>query len=368
MTRTPVEAILNDIQGALEEGAPALRGMCGDPWLLASALQKSIRRNEPDRACEAAASFWRLDRVALYKRLHVVALEDCGVGDPAIVMQVLTATAAGAWRRKLGDERVALHLTRLLCGAVKNRMADELFIQAERDVEYQDFRLHLARVDDDLLAEYIQDTTCPIIERAIALWLLSGTKRFPSDFMPARVGSPERMAEVLHRLALPPGMADACLGVVPKTPWPLSVFFPLIWQEVERHREESGASIIADSIPRAADVDGLPIYAADMFTRVGQASIRELQKAVRELQPFSIKQIALTLFYLDGGRVDRRLTNLALDEFRERGEIVDVEGAGLGLPEYLHLRECLSTRMPLFDDIRTRRLHRHLEGAEWAAA
>jgi hypothetical protein len=122
--------------------------------------------------------------------------------------------------------------------------------------------------------------------------------------------------------------------------------------------------VFYDPIPASPDVDGLPVYACDMFTRTGQASIRGLQKVIPVLKEFSVKQIGLALFYLDGGRTDRTLTSERLEDFRQQGEIVDAESAGLCLPSYLGIRECLADNMALFNDLRRKRLRENLEGKE----
>src|SRR5688572_29458860 len=94
--------------------------MPGDRWLVASAMQKAIRRGETETALRAAASLWYAERQNFWRRLHVTACEDIGVGDVDAVSKVLVATASPSFRRQLGDLRVGLHLVRLLCEAVKS--------------------------------------------------------------------------------------------------------------------------------------------------------------------------------------------------------------------------------------------------------
>ena len=345
------------------EGPPIpAEPMPGDRWLLASALQKAIRRAEEERAASAAFSFWQQDRQAFWRRLHIIALEDVGVGDVDALVQVLAITANPVQRRKVGDLQAGLFMVQLLCRAVKCRMADELFIQAERDRTYDEFRIHLARQSDDLLAEYVADTTCPIIERAQALWLLAGTKKYPSEVMPERKGRPEAAVTALRALDIPTPLTEACISVMNRTPWPLAIFTPLIYQYVQQ-LGKAGTTVKSESIPPAPDVEGIPHYAADMFTRTGGACYRKLQRAVPELKRYSTKQIGLAMFYLEGGKVDRLLTSPDLEAFRDQGELTDVFTTGLCLPEYLGLRDCLTANMDVLADIRQYRLQRYLEGA-----
>ncbi len=333
--------------------------MRGDQWLLASALQKSIRRGEEEMALRVGYALWQIDRPRFWRRLHITALEDCGVADTDALIKTLTVTAQPYWRKRMGDARIGLYLVRLLCRSVKTRMADALFIQAERSPAYAALRLELVKASDDDLMGMIADEAAPLIERALALWFLGGTQKYSSDPLPLRVGYPDRVIEVLSGLNVPPDLTHACIGVMNRTPWPLSIMAPLIWQYVESQRAQT--IIRKDKIVAASQVEGIPLYAMDMFTRSGQASYRQWQKAVSCLKRFSIRQIGLGLFYTEGHRLDRTLISPALDAFMRAGEWADVEAHGLCLPEYLGLRDCIAEYAPLLEEIRRETLCRYLD-------
>jgi hypothetical protein len=335
--------------------------MPGDSWLLRSALQKAIRRGEAERAMQAAASLWRVDRKTFWRRLHTTALEDVSVNEAALV-QTLTAVSATPWRKRVGDERVALYLSKALADAEKCRMGDQLFIQAERHSGYADFRERLAKADDKLLAHYAAHENSPLIERALSLWYLAGTRKFKTEAMPQRQGEPDKAVKVLRSLDAPAVLIESCIGVMGKTSWPLSIFAPLIWQEIRK--QPRPLYVFYDSVPAMPDVEGLPVYAADMFTRTGQASIRQLQRAVPVFKQFSVRQIGLGLFYLEGCRLNKVLTCEFMEQFRQDAEIIDVESAGLDLPSYLGLRECLTQHIETLNGIRAEQLRKHLSGGE----
>ncbi len=133
MTEYNADAIIYNLERAIKRGKLIQpEPLVGDKWLLSSAMQKAIRRGDVEMAERAASSLWHQDRMSFWRRLHVAALEDCGVASTDVVISVLTATASSAWRRKVGDLRVGLYLVRLLCQSVKTRIADELVLQAER--------------------------------------------------------------------------------------------------------------------------------------------------------------------------------------------------------------------------------------------
>ena len=260
----------------------------------------------------------------------------------------------------MGDLKVGLFLTRLLCLSVKNRIADELFIQAERDRGYGDFRHRLARADDKLLSDYAAHKSSPLIERSLALWYLAGTKKYPSDIMPGRAGSPEKAIKVLRGLDAPADLVKSCVAVMGRTSWPLSIFMPLIWQEIEK--QPRPLYVFYDPVIPVPAVEGVPVYAADMFTRTGQASMRELQKDTRDLKGYSVKQIGLALFYIEGCKVDKILTSEYLEQFRHDGAFTDAESAGLDTPSFLGLQECVLANLSRMNDIRHRKIRQILEG------
>ncbi len=362
MTEYNAEQILYTLEKAIKRGKLIQpEPVSGDKWLLSSAMQKAIRRGDIERAERAAASLWYQDRVSFWRRLHIVALEDVGVASNDIVIAVLTATSSSAWRRKIGDLRVGLFLVRLLCKSVKTRIADELLLQAERSSSYSKLRKHFANASDNLLIDYVTDMDCSLVERSLALWYLHGTtKRLPSELIPPRKGNPEKAIEVLRSLSVPTELTESCISVMSRTPYPLALFTPLCWQEV--HKQKT-IKIRKNTIPASLDVDGLPLYAVDVFTRVGQSCFRGLQKAVPELKLYSVRQIGIAVFYIEGGLLDKVISSKFLDEFCTSGEFADAEGAGLSVPDYLELRELLAKNFPLLESIRTEQLNKYLNGA-----
>lgn len=331
-----------------------------DRWLAASVLQKAVRRGDVGYALGAAAALWHHDRQKLYTRLAVIAAEDVGIGNPALVADVLTAVSSSVWRRRVGCLRVALFITRQLCESVKSRIADDLYIQAERAPEYAQLRTRLAIADDETLAAIVADVDAELVERGLALWLQAGTRKFPSEMMPPRHGVVTDAIESVRALSAPVALIESSIAVVGRLSHPLSLFMPLIWQEVQKH----GAELVVQHsvIPAPIEIDGVPLYSADLFTRTGGASFRRLQKAVPALQQFSTRQVGLANFYREGALLDKALTSPLLDAFRQAGEMADMEGNGLDIPSYMGLRECLDQNAALLDDIRTEQLQRHLDG------
>lgn len=362
MTEHNAEQILSNLEIAIKRGKLIQpKPVSGDKWLLSSAMQKAIRRGDSKVAEMAAVSLWYSDRASFWRRLHVVALEDVGVASSDVIVSVLAATASSAWRRKVGDLRVGLYLARLLCKSVKTRIADELLLQTERSSSYNKLREHFANSSDNLLIDYITDIDCSLVERSLALWFLAGTKKFPSELMPQRKGSPEKAVEVLRSLAIPANLVESCIAVMGRTQYALALLTPLAWQEIQKQKT---IKIRKNTIPASLDLDGLPLYSSDMFTRTGQTCFRQLQKSVTELQVYSVRQIGIAVFYLEGGLLDKVISSKFLDEFSIEGEIADAEGVGLSVPDYLNLKDCVSKNMQLLETIRIEQLQRYLNGVE----
>lgn len=334
--------------------------MPGDAWLLSSVMQKAIRRGDVSMAGKAAHSLWMQDRQRLWRRLHIIALEDVGIGDVEAVNMTLQATANAHWRRKVGDDRVAVFLAQKLAASLKNRWADEMTIYLDKHDDLRDWREYFALTDDESLITYIEDEEEKPEIRCLALWYLAGMKRYPSDHMPARSGSVEVAESILMSIHGESPLTQNCCGVLRRSPWPIALFMPIFAQWAERSGREF--TIVEQPLHFARNVEGIPLYAADMFTRVGQAAYRVFRSNVRELKWFSVKQIGIALFYLEGGCVNLLRTNQELDLFRTTAELTDAYGVGLEAADYMTLKAICREHMPMLQQIRAEHLERYFFG------
>lgn len=98
-----------------------------DRWVLASLLQKAIRRGQCELALGASLKLLEIDPSRLWRRLMTVALEDVGVGDLDVALDLVAVSALPVARRLLGGSRASLEiLIPLACRAIKDRTADHL--------------------------------------------------------------------------------------------------------------------------------------------------------------------------------------------------------------------------------------------------
>lgn len=333
-----------------------------DRWLASSILQKSIRRNDPRTATRAAYTLWQQDRRSLWRRLHIICLEDIGVASPDAIVKTLAAFNDAPWRAKMGDLKIALYLTRLLCSSIKIRLADEMYSITDRAPEYRKLREVLAVAGNHYLADYALDQNRPLAERCLALWFLAGTRRYPSDNLPERTGSLNDASDVIHSLNVPADLTQSCIAVLNKSQWPLALCTPLLWAEIQK--QSRPLLISYDKFQPSSVMDGIPLAALDGFTRTGKLCFGSLKKSVIALKPFSATQIALATFYLEGSCVDKRLTCERLDEYRQAGEVADAESVGMDAPHYLGLRDILNSHTDTLEDIRRTQLRRYLQTAQ----
>ncbi|PZP54863.1 MAG: hypothetical protein DI586_08625 [Micavibrio aeruginosavorus] len=331
----------------------------GDKWLLSSSMQKAIRRGDLQIATSAAASLWRQDRNTLFRRLITIAPEDVAIGDIEAVIQTFLALTSPEWRRQVGELQVILYLVTALSNACKNRLPEEIYTQIERSPSLVKTKEKMAKANDQTLAKAMKDKRLDLNKRCMASWLLWGTSKYPSDFMPKRSFS--RSAES-SLLALPVSsiITKACLRALPKTQWPLAGFLPLIIHRMQSETVET----IEGSIQPPITVEGVPLYALDTFTRGGQAAFRELRSGVKELQEFTLKQIGLAVFYLEGRTLNKYLTSPFLNEMQKGGEYADIVSSGLCHARYIGLKEVLTEHWPRLQEIRERILKRTLVGGD----
>src|SRR5690348_1804849 len=96
-----------------------------DPWLASSALQKAIRRGDPNVASSSIATLHRLRGSSVWPRMLVIAFEDIGAAAPDVLVEVVAGCTDPGWRRLAGGNGLAAQLlARMMSRAAKDRSAD----------------------------------------------------------------------------------------------------------------------------------------------------------------------------------------------------------------------------------------------------
>lgn len=344
--------------------------MFGDQWILASALQKAIRRGDVDKAIRAGAGLWYQDRRSFWRRVTVAVAEDIGIGNIDCAIQVWTAYEHSAWRQEFGDLRIGLYLISIMCRSVKSRLADELYMSLQTFPDFKRTKTIISKADHDKLAQVALNSERPLHTRALALWMLAPSRRFPSDYLPRRSGNPDLLIDILQELGVDLDLTHCCIDVMYRTQWPLALFLPLLStfpQITAEPLEET-----RDPVWLSPDYEGVPYFALDRFTRLGQTAIRHLQKAVPELKPFTPEQVGMGLFAEEGGLLDRSLTSKTLRYYRAAGEAAELCATGLNLTAQTELRQCVKANADILAEIRHDQLGQYFYGSQrelsWEAA
>ena len=331
-----------------------------DQWISSSAWQKAIRRGDVVTALRAATSLWQQDRRAFWRRCMLVAAEDVGIGDIEAVSDVLIACTSGRWRMQAGDLKVALYLTRRLVQANKSRLAEQMHTILSHDSRFDDLKRKLRSCTNHQLADIAGHRKTPAPERALALWLLAGSNCFPSDKLPHRTGSVQTALECLETLPGSTAIMPACRAAVTKTEYPLTLFLPLLLSCYGPRKK-----LASTAIPETAQIEAIPLYALDMYTRLGKTCIRDFISDVPALKEFNTAQVGMGVFYREGRLLKNEVMSPVLGRFKDDAELADMAAVGLCVPRMLGLQETLSLNFNCLQAMRRKRLRSYLDS--WVA-
>jgi len=333
--------------------------MAADKWVLASAFQKAIRRGELEIAQSAGLSLLLEDKQMLYRRLHVLAVEDVGVGDIDLAICILAATGDAKTRQLLGGDQVVLsYLIERLCGAVLDRSADHMLSIAQDHPHLEDARWDFGRAPIKELFDQIKSTQLSLPERAVAAWYAAGTRQFRSDGLWSRQGDLEGLFGTYQDMGVDNTLLDACRLAIRKMRNPLPVFLPLIWSGFSQSTVDKVEEI---DIPGTRHVDGVPAYALGGHTRLGKRALREF---LRQCEPVrkclercpsdtgwqDTSDVAV--FHVESALVKRQRLWDGFEDLKTLGIEGDVCRNGLKPEAVADLLAIVRENMPLLDNIR----------------
>jgi hypothetical protein len=243
-------------------------------WVASSLLQKAIRRGNLHAARQAGRFLLEVKREHLFRRLNAIAAEDIGMADIQTVAITAACLSSAKVRRDLGGETLVTdYLIRRMVDARKSRAADDLLMTIERWPGLGADRARFLSMPDDRLRQIILG--CPSIDRkALALWYLIGTARCPSQHLPTRAGNPALAFETLGDLGVAPTLLAIARENFTKTVTMLAPFVALLSLE----NEVVATRVWDDPTPVETQIEGIPSWAFDMYTRPGRAALGRLLK------------------------------------------------------------------------------------------
>ncbi|KIN79623.1 hypothetical protein [Sulfitobacter mediterraneus] len=323
-------------------------------WVASSLLQKAIRRGHLPAARQAGRFLLEGKREHLFRRLNGIAAEDIGLGDIQTMAITAACLTSAKVRRELGgDVIVTDYLIRRMVNARKSRAADDLLMVVERWPELSGDRSRFFTMPNCRLRQIVLG--CPSLERrALALWLLVGTERCPSQYLPRRKGSPDMAFATLADLGVAPTLLTITRENFTKTATMLSPFVALLSLE----NGVAGTGVADDPIPVATVINGIPSWAFDMHTRPGRTALGRLLLRNAGMSAWAATSLPRTgriqiagelLFRLEGQCLHRRSAGPVSIGLQKRWE---VDCSGLPLDSLIFGMAALRDAMYELDAIR----------------
>jgi hypothetical protein len=295
-----------------------------DPYLLASAVQKAIRRGDLDTARRAGHQLLELDRARLWRRLAVLALEDIGIADVELVAELVAIASLTAARRLFPSETAALdHVLIRVCAAVKDRSGDHLCSILHREPVDPEQASLLARASGDALLAAVASSHQPLTQRIRAAVLASG--RSEEFFRPGAPGI-GAVFDVLHEMGVPAPLLLASEVYASRQRDELPVLVPL----AALLHLNTKTSIREHTLPAAERIGKLPAYTFDPInTRLGRRAVELWLKAYLTKPAWLPTQVAAALWNAESAQCDRTLDSKLGNSIRYRAYAADLTYRGL---------------------------------------
>jgi hypothetical protein len=312
---------------------PIFEPLIADQWVIKSLLQKSIRRGEVDIARRAALTFLAQKGSAIWRRFIIIAFEDIGAGSVDDVAMTVAASTDASWRRKFGgDVIIVAHLARLLAEAPKSRSAEHLVTTATHhpSVEHERRLVSNRSIANNLAAVANESNT--LTHRALAAWCVSGVgwkhQKLHGTDLPG-------LFDAYRNLGVPEELVAATGIAAAKSREPITLMVPLIWLAAN---DGQVPFALKAEVPWSPVLDGIPMYALDKHTRIGQESIRNLVKYNCEIRECLERYVVpakwhaaayMAAFYVDAAPLACRLIWQGCDELEALGTEADLLKVGV---------------------------------------
>jgi len=193
-----------------------------DRWLLASLLQKAIRRSDVAMARRAGFQLLANDPSRLWRRMMTIGLEDIGIGDVEAAGDVIGIATLPQVRHALGGHVRALDIAlHRACEAVKDRSGDHFGTLARAVCGDGNNGLDFA--SRNALGAVMASAHLPWRRRLRAAAMLSD---WAEEVAVSRLGTFAFAAEIFGALEVPEVLIAACAAYVARARDALSVFVP----------------------------------------------------------------------------------------------------------------------------------------------
>jgi len=340
----------DELQHFSASDAPPMRSR--DPFILSSCLQKSLRRGDRGSALSSARTLTEIDPPRVWKRLVTIVFEDFGLSSVESIAQTVAAAADKSWRRRSGrDQLIASYLIDKLLTVPRDRRVDDLYMLAVRLVTYPASRsMFIAKRPSLTIIDLVSraEEIIRACEQEIPHRSFRGIRASRCDVALNNMGAAGIANSELLEICVQSRRSSMCL---------LPVLFPLV-------KNASDAvwvnrSIASNPVPPACDIDGVPSYALDGYTRVGKEALLVLARLNRDVSTLlqSVRgqtrsnALQYLLFEVEGGVCTREVSDPVRDELKRLAY-----GCWTGFPQEM-LPEAFATirdAIPELNSIRKR--------------
>lgn len=343
---------LERVKGRAREVRPAEIAPCADKWMLASLLQKAIRRDQPEVALGAAIRLLETDAAKLWRRLATIALEDIGAGDLDVMLALLGVSMVAPLRRALGGSRGCVEvMVPLACRAVKDRLADHLGSLVR----------HRCPSDAGDRFDISSLPTCGHWRDRLhgAAGLVHAWKQ---GSLPV-----EGVLEYFRVREVPEGLLEAC-GLYAKRVrdelFILGLAAYVIWRD-------AGPEPVALSRIglEGHSVQGVPDYAFDpLHTRLGRRALEVWLRSYLPHPPFGVSQVGAALWNAESALCSQTLFWDVGAEIQACAYQADLEAHGLAKERHLELLDWIKRERPLLLSARQMVWESHVRCSRQVAA
>lgn len=311
-----------------------------DPYLLASTVQKAVRRGDLEVARRAAHQLHGLDRQRLWRRLAVTALEDIGIGDVDAVARVMAIASVPATRRLFGDDLAALDAAlALACSAVKDRTGDHFSSVGGREPITPEDKALLGQASPNALYAVVASSGQPWARRLRAAVIVSGRAKGP----PYHPDNIEALFELYREMGVPELLIAACAVYAARQRDTLPVFIPLT---SVLNGNRAGQEAVLQQVHSEALGD-MPAYVFDpVNTRLGRRAVDLFLRAHMARPPYSPRLVAAAIWNTESALCDRTLAWPLGDEIRQRAHRADLACRGLPPDQHGTLNAWIAAERP----------------------
>jgi hypothetical protein len=330
-----------DIYKPVLDPTPPAPFILPDPYLLASAVQKAIRRGNLKVARRAAHHLHGLDQHRLWRRLAVTALEDIGIGDVEAAAQVMAIACLPAARRLFGDDLAALDAAlTIACGAVKDRTADHFCSIVGREPVTPEDKALLGQASPNALFAVVASSGQPWVRRLRAAVMVSGRAEGP----PYHPDNIEALFEVYREMGVPDLLIAACAVYAARQRDPLPVFVSLAWLL----RAPGCTGTVSVHPLHDLEMTGdMPTWAFDPVNcRIGRRAVDLFLRAHMARPSYSPRLVAAAIWNSESALCDRTLDWPLGDEIRQRAYAADLTCRGLPPDQHDNLNAWIAAERP----------------------